>query len=560
MIGQIINYRYEVLEKIGDGAYFSVYKARDKVLNRLVAIKVLSKEDQENQEFAAAVVEGYQSASVLAYTSIARIYDAECAEGQCFVVAEYVRGINVKERVRRAGPMAVPLALDVIIPVLEALEYAHANRHYHGDLRPQDIVVSPDGEVKLTDFGMSWALDRCPSVAEKHPMRSIHYQSPETSEGAAASVASDIYSIGAILYEMVTNTLPYEGSTAVSVALKKVKESPSPPRSINAAVPKSLSDIIMKAMEIQPVDRYGSATSMLVDLRAIRDAMRVGQTAAVAPQEAGPTEQEPAAQEPKPEPADNTIKRTYLLMMALFLSVVLIVGAVTWTLVRPRSEIPVPALLGLTWDEAVEKAKESGIELIDDGRVYSETCKPGTICSVVPPKGGTVPSDNPIVKVRISQGASQVAVPDLKGMAEADANQTAAEEGFVIGKIRQDYSDDVPVNSVISQAPDAGLRRPPGSSIDLVISQGPKPPTVTSPEQPTTSGEHRRFSVAVEVPEDAEGAQQVQIKLVDNRGETTAYDEAHDPGDKFTVTVSTQGSSARIRVYVGGSLVSDATY
>lgn len=561
MIGQIINYRYEVLEKIGDGVFFSVYKARDKVLNRLVAIKTLSKDYQENSEFAAAIVEGYQSASILAHTSISRVFDAERAEGQCFVVSEYVRGINVKERVRRAGTMAVPLALDIIIPVLEALEYAHANRIYHGDLRPQDIIVSPDGEVKVTDFGMAWALDRCPAVADTHPMRSIHYQAPETSEGAAPSVGSDLYSVGVILYEMLTSALPHEGATAVSIALKRVKEAPAPPRSVNAGVPKSLSDIVMRAIDVQPRERYDSATSMLVELRALRGAMRVGQPTSVPQASTVQAAPEPTQKEVEQGFSESGMRRTYLVLTALFLAVVIAVGAGTWLVMRPKGEIRVPPLLGRTWDEAQTIARDVGIELVDDGRSYSDIYKSGTICAVMPPAGSTVPRDTPQVKVKISNGSSQVSVPDLKGMAEADANTSAAGEGFAIGKIRQEYSEDVPVNSVIAQDPEAGLKRPPGSAIDLVISQGPKPVTEPAPEQPTaTSGQQRRFNVGVEVPAEDTGSQQVEIKVDDDRGETTVYDESHNSGDKFTVTVATQGSSARIRVFVGGSLVSDATY
>lgn len=559
MIGQIVNYRYEVLEKIGDGAYFAVYKARDKVLNRLVSLKVLGKDYTENREFAAAVVEGYQSAVPLAHTSIARVFDAELAENQCFAACEYVRGINVKERVRRAGAMAVPLALDIIIPVVEALEYAHASGVHHGDIRPQDIIVSPDSEVKLTDFGMSWALDKCPTVADTHPTRSIHYQAPEIAEGAAPSAASDLYSVGVVLYEMVTSALPHEGATAVSIALKKVKEPAAPPRSINAGVPKSLSEIIMKAIEVAPKDRYESATSMLADLRAIRDAMRIGQPVAVGQPGAVAAKAEQIAEEAAPEAGDRAIRKTYLVLLGLFLAVVVIVGGITWSVVRPRGEIMVPKLLGMSWEEAVDAAKEAGVELVDGGRVPSDVYKEGTICSVIPPAGSTIPKDNPVVKVELSSGASYEIVPDLKGMSEADATETAAREGFVIGNIKQQYSEDVPVNSVVAQNPEGGLRRPPNSAVDIVISQGPKP--VQQPiEEPTTTGEQRRFNVAVEVPDDAEESQEVLIKVNDDRGETIEYKETRYPGDKFTVPIDTEGQSARIRVYVGGSLVSDATY
>lgn len=552
MIGQIVNYRYEVLEKIGDGSFFSVYKARDKVLNRLVALKVLSRQAAENQEFAAAVVEGYQAAMQLAHPNIVRTLEAENAGEYCYVACEYVRGINVKERVRRAGPMAVPLALDIVIPVLEALEYAHSNRVYHGDLRPQDIIVSPDGEVKLSDFGMSWALDRCPAASEAHPMRSIHYQAPEIAEGAAPSAQSDIYSIGAVLYEMVTSELPFDGATAVSVALKKVKETPAPPRTINAAVPKTLSDAIMKAMEAAPGGRYRSAAEMLRDLRALRESMRTGQPSA-AKQEEPPEETRDLADE-------RSMFRTYLLGVLLFVLVVVATGALTLYLKRPGGVIKVPPLLGMKWEDAYDLAKRSGITLMDNGRAYSDIYKEGEICSVIPPVGSTVPSDNPVVKVMISKGTSQVPVPDLTGMTEADALAAISRAGFVTGRVRQQYSDEVPANSVISQQPSPGLMRTPGDTIDLVLSQGPKPPAA-QPEDAETSGVGddtlRPFSAQVEVPAEAQEPQRVLIKVNDSRGETTVYDEMCMPGDKFSVPIETQGPRARIRIYIGGALVYD---
>jgi beta-lactam-binding protein with PASTA domain len=317
----------------------------------------------------------------------------------------------------------------------------------------------------------------------------------------------------------------------------------------------------MRAIDIQPKERYESAASMLAELRALRDAMRIGQPTSVKQPAAVADEPEMGQKEVEAGFTDTGMRRTYLVLTALFLAVVIAVGAGTWLVMRPKGEIRVPPLLGKTWEEAETIARDAGIELVDDGRSYSDIYRSGTICAVMPPAGSTVPRDTPQVKVKISNGSSQVSVPDLKGMAEADANTSAAGEGFAIGKIRQEYSEDVPVNSVIAQDPEAGLRRPSGSSIDLVISQGPKPITEPAPEQPSaTSGQQRRFNVGVEVPAEDTGSQQVEIKVDDDRGETTVYDESHNPGDKFTVTVATQGSSARIRVYVGGSLVSDATY
>ena len=555
MIGQIVNYRYEVLEKIGDGELFSVYRARDKVLNRLVALKVLAADLAANREFAAAVENSYRDAAGLAHPNLARVLDADSGMEDCIVACEFARGINVKDRVRRAGPVAVPLAIEIIIPVLEAVEYAHANRVVHGDIRPQDIIVSPDGEVKLTDFGLAAALTNFPAIADKYQMRSIHYQAPEVVEGNPATAASDIYSIGVVLYEMLTNALPFDGGSAVSVALKKVKEVPVPPRSINAGVPKSLNDIIMRSIEASPKERYPSASEMLADLRALREGLRVGQPAAAAqPVRAKREEIAPVA-----EP--DSLTRGYWWWLALFVLAVLVSLGVTLLVVGQKAEIQVPHFLGLSWEEAQVEAEAKGFEVVDDGRVFSESYEAGKICAATPPAGSMVSRGNAVVKVKISQGPSTVQVPDIVGATEADANEAAVKAGFTIGNVKEQYSDKVPINSVIAQDPEGGLRRTPGTAIDLVISQGSKrPPEET--EQPTDGGEagERRFNVAVEVPADADGPQSVLIKVIDARGETNAYEQEHNPGDKFSTSVTTQGSNVRIKVYVGGVLVKDVPY
>ncbi|MGC8861985.1 MAG: protein kinase domain-containing protein [Armatimonadota bacterium] len=558
MIGQIVNYRYEVLEKIGDGEFFSVYRSRDKVLNRLVALKILNKDLAANREFAAAIESSYRDAARLAHPNLARVLDADSSMGDCVVACEFARGTNVKERLRKAGTISVPHALDIAISVLEALEYAHANQVVHGDIRPQDIIVSPDGEVKLTDFGLAAALANCPAVAERHQMRSIHYQAPEVIEGNPATAASDVYSVGVVLYEMLTNSLPFDGGSAVSIALKKVKELPVAPRSINAAVPKSLNDVILKALEPLPKDRYSTASTMLADLRVIRDGLRVGQTPVVV-EPAAPTRE---VVEAAPAVEADSLSRGYWWLLAVFVLAVMVSFGLALLIARPRAQIQVPQFVGKTWEEAQAEAEARGIELIDDGRVYSDTYEAGKICSAVPPAGTMVPRGEARVRVKISLGPSTVPVPDLVGMSEADANEAAVKAGFIIGKVTQQYSDKVPVNAVISQNPEPGLRRAPNTTIDLVISQGPKPrPTepTEEPVPPPAAGE-RRFNVDIEVPPDADGPQEVLIKVVDINGENTVYREIHDPGNKFRTTVTAQGPNIRIKVYIGGVLVRDVSY
>lgn len=561
MIGQIVNYRYEVLEKVGDGDIFSVYKSRDKVLNRLVALKVLSKDLADNPTFTTAVRAGYGAVAALDHPNIARVLEADSTSNEPFIVCEYVRGINVKDRVKRAGPVQVPLALDIVIPVLEALEYAHANRIVHGDLRPQDIIVSPDGEVKVTDFGLASALRQYPDITNRMPMRSVYYEAPEIAEGAEPSVSSDIYSTGAILYEMLTGQVPFEGSTAIAVALKQSKELPTPPRMLNTGIQKSLSDLVMRALDKDPSDRFSNVTEMLTDLRAIRDGLRMGKPLSI-PQPSVSAKQTDS-DDYSDSVSDGISRKSYIWLVAIFVAVVLGMGFVTYLMKSGENKIIVPALLGMTRDEAMVEAKKAGIRLIDDGEIYSDEYEDGQIASVVPPASSKVPSSNPIVRVKYSKGPATKDVPDLSGLPESEAYQAARDEGFSVGKVTTEYSDRIPINSVVKQDPEKDTQAKPGSKINLVISLGPKPePVDTSGDEgdDTATANERRFNVAVEVPEDSQGQQEVRIVVDDDHGESTAVQEFHNPGDKFTAPVTAYGSTVRIKVYVGGHLESDDTY
>ena len=558
MIGQIINYRYEILEKIGDGKLFSVYKSRDKVLNRLVAVKVLSAELSANEAFRNAVRDGYLAATDLSHPNLARILEAESSEEASFVACEYVRGTNVKERVHRGGPISVPLALDIIIPVLEALEYAHANRAVHGDLRPQDIIVSPDGEIKLTDFGLATALRQCPDVTDRFALRSACYQAPEVAEGEPASPSSDIYSVGVVLYEMLTGALPYDATTAVAVALKQAREAAPTPRTVNTGVPKSLSDLVMRAIERSPEDRYPSASAMLADLRAIRDALRLGRPLSIPQPPVSGRSARTSAKAPPPAAPEHSMRKSYLWLILVFMVVFLASLGATLFFQGERARSNVPPMMGKTWDEAHYVAQQAGLRIREEGRIYNDNYKEGQICAVNPPTGASLERGS-LVKVRISKGPARQPVPDLIGLPETEAYRVVSEERFAIGKITPEYNDTIPMNSVISQSPAPGAMRVPSSAITLVISLGAKPDTDTRFETPPTAQE-RKFNVDVEVPADAETSQEVRIVVDDDRGEQIVYQRYHEPGDTLREPISVYGEYARIKIYVGGEKISDKPY
>ena len=562
MIGEIINYRYEVLEKIGESQIFSVYKTRDKVLNRLVALKFFSEGVAANQGFVLAARAGYQAAAPLDHPCIARVLDADPESDQRFIACEYVRGVNVKERIQRAGAMQVSTALDIIVPALEALEYAHSNRMVHGDLRPQDILISPDGEVKVTDFGLAPALRACHDVADRMVMRSVHYDAPEIAEGAAPSVSSDLYSAGVILYEMLTGSLPFDGPTGISIALKQAKETPVAPRVLNTSVPKSLSDLVMRAIEKPPSQRFPTATAMLDDLISIRDALRMGKPVSVEQ----PNTRQTVVEDPRDDgrPEGMLSKASYVWLILMFVLVMAVVTYVTYNVKTGESSVEVPSFLNMTVDEAQEKAREADITLEEDdtGDIYSSDVEEGNIAQQFPGPHAQVPRDKAVVKYRVSKGPSAKDVPDLVGLSETEAYRTAEDAGFTISKNpTTEYNEKVPVSQVIRQDPEKGTLAPLDSSISLVVSLGPKPIAVT-PDEPVAEPDDggRSFQVAVTVPPDADGDQEVRIVLDDSRGETTSFQESRAPGDKVSETVTGYGSRVRIKVYVAGELVSDKTY
>lgn len=559
MIGEVIDNRYEVLEKIGDGALFAVYKCKDKVLNRLVALKVLNDDFAARPDFAGKVVDYCKRNTKLSYPGIARVLECESTGVATTIACEYVRGVSVRERIRRESVFSVSGAIEVMLKVLESLEYAHSVGVLHGDLRPQDIIVSPDGEVKITDFGVAEALRECPDIAERLSLRSINYQAPEVTEGAVFSPGSDIYSFGAVFYEMLTGRSAFDGVSTLAIALKKVKESPAPVRQLNSEVPKSLNDLVMRCLHIESRERHSNIAALRAELTAIRDGLfQTGKGRLSRPdRELGSA---------LPESAQTTGSRwkEVGLMTLLFVGVVLIMMFAVFFFFGGSKRIAAPQMLGLNWEEASEAAKKAGLVLVDDGRGHSDKYEAGIICDQTPAPGEYVKPGKPEVKVKISEGASWAVVPDLTNLGEADARESAIKSAFNIGKVTEDFSSNVAPNSVIRQDPEPGVQRSPNSSIDIVLSKGVKPPvsSPTATNEATSesgAGKEQTFSIEVQVPDSGDTPKSVKIVVKDDSGENTVVDDMQ-PAGSYNYDVTTYGLKPTIQVYVDGELKKSERY
>ena len=551
MIGSVVNYRYEILEKIGDGSFFSVYRARDKVLNRLVAVKVLQPRYAENEEFAQRMSAEIQTCSELTHPGIARTYECDRQDGVWFVAEEYVRSTNLKERIKRTAPMTVSAAVDIAIAVCEALGYAHRQGFVHGDVRPQNILVSPEGTAKLTAFGVAPALAGFPTVQASSMFHSVHYTAPEVAEGKPPQPASDLYSLGVVLYEMLTGTVPFDAETPIGVALKHAKDPPQPPHELNAGIPRGLEAIVIKALEKSPNARYSGARAMLDELLEVRDALRMGR-----PVRRDIPEAEPEVERERPVSLLPSAFKS--LMWILAVAVVVAVSFVAYLSWSNPPEVTVPDIVGRTLEEATTMADLAGVELVVADERFNDRYSEGEIYLTNPVAGTRIKKGKP-VRAWISKGSRYAEVPDVTDMPEVRAREAILAADLTVGDVNSAYDDKVAAGSVARQSPKPGSRHERGSAVNLVLSTGPKPEETPVDEETTDGTGRRAFDVKFSVPDDSPDPSRVKIAVIDSDGRNTVYDEELHPGDPVNTTVYGYGSRVEIRVYLNNEEVSKET-
>ena len=475
---RVFGRRYRTIETIGSGGMADVFKAVDEVLGRTVAVKVLHPRYASDPGFVQRFRQEAASAANLSHPNIVNIYDWGQDGDTYYIVMEYVRGADLKSLVEERGPFPPVKVAEYGAQVAAALSVAHGYDIIHRDIKPHNIVLTPDGSIKVMDFGIARAgntnMTQTGSV-----LGTAQYVSPEQAQGRPLGATSDLYSLGIVLYELATGRLPFDGDTPVSVALKQVNEQPIPPRQIDPAMPPALEAVILKAMAKNPADRYQSAEEMRRDLIRVAqggdvEAMAAGAavaagsvpTTTVMPAVGGPTSSNGASERRKNNP--------WPWIVAII--AVLVVGGLVWAwaagLFEP-SGVPVPDLAGQTVAQAEAALTAQGLALGKIEQAFSEDVEAGVVIDQSPAPGVELDKESKVDLV-VSKGVELLPVPQLVGMSESDASKAAREAGFELDVPQRKASSTVPKGDVISQAPKAGEQAARGSLVVLVVSEGPE--------------------------------------------------------------------------------------
>lgn len=577
MVGRILKHRYEIVEKIGEGSLFTVYRCDDKIDNRPVAAKLLLAQYSANRMFAERMLVEAQAMVGVAHPGTVEVYDCGEDDGLYYVIVEYVRGVDLKERIRRNAPFSLTTVVDVGLAISDVLDYAHRRGFVHGDLRPGNVLVTPEGQIKLADFWVANAVASAQSLRTNALMRSVHYMAPEVAEGKPVTPGGDIYSLGIILFELLTANIPFDGDTPIAIALKHAREPVPSLRALNPGIPKSLEAVVVKALQKTPQDRFRSAKAMTNELKIVREGLNLSKPMtwhAPAPEEKtveAPIRPRPAIPEPlrpgvPPEPVRvaeegepallAALKRTMLVVVGLIGTMV--IAVMIWAMTAP-SEVKVPALIGKKLDQAQALAAQKKIELTIRSEQFNEDYPAGTVYYMNPAPGRSI-REGKSVDIWVSRGSKYAMTPNILKISQEDAKDKISDAGLNVGEVSQEYNQDIPAGNVISQNPAPGTRQDRGQPVNVVFSLGEKASDVVAGEQPdqqntqNESKESRSFDVKFPVPEGPEN-QKIQIAVVDDYGENIAYSDILHPGDKVSQTVQGVGNKVTIRIYIDEKLV-----
>ena len=516
-IGKMLDNRYEILERIGTGGMAVVYKAKCHRLNRLVAIKILKSDLAQNEEFRRRFNAESQAVAQLSHPNIVSVYDVSRGGGTEYIVMELIDGITLKQYMEKRGQLNWRESLHFITQIMRGLSHAHSRGIIHRDIKPQNIMVLRDGSVKVADFGIACLADSAQTLTQE-ALGSVHYISPEQARGDRPDARSDIYSSGVVFYEMLTGRLPFEGESAVAVAIQHLSSIPLAPREINPEIPEQLELICMKAMAPDLEHRYQSADAMIADLENFRKNPNVemkfdlsdlrpdendeptrpirtvgGHVAAqpvYQPERSHPRREREEDEEPPRTGGRRIVLAGAAALAALALVVVLFKTILGSFSTPPVEQYQVPDLSDMTIEEAENDPRVKDIfEIQKAGSEFSAEVHEGHILRQDPKDGETRKGSQLVIQVWVSAGEETGEMPDLKDKSLQDARillqklsrEYNLELTVEVPEEQKQFSDEIAADCVISTVPVKGEVLKKGDTVTLILSKGPEVKPVTVP-------------------------------------------------------------------------------
>ena len=487
----ILDNRYEIIQQIGVGGMAKVYKAKDRLLDRFVAIKVLKEQYAEDNEFLKKFNNEAQSAAKLNHINIVNVYDIgqDLFEGKkiYYIVMEYVEGETLKDLIDSEGQLSNHDIIDYSVQIAQALKSAHNSGIIHRDIKPQNILIDKYGLAKVTDFGIARVSSNATITYTSSILGTVHYISPEQAKGKIVDEKSDLYSLGAVMYEMATGKVPFDADNSVGIAVMHIQDNAKPAKDLNPNLSDHLNYIIMKLLEKEPANRFLNASELIGSLenpqandyvKSMEETAKIPivvpnkeQKKKKAEKKAKKKEEEAVYVSPTDEETPSTKKDKPIKLWPIALLALILVGAVYYFLSRPTdTQIEMPTVINLTQEKAVKELEKRGLKANILRTEESDEYDKGKVMKQ-DPEANTKVDKGTIVNLVISAGR-EVAVPDLSGLTVAEAEEALKDVGLSIGRTSTEYDDIVAKDLIVNQDPKPDTNIQAGSKVDVVVSAG----------------------------------------------------------------------------------------